>query len=222
MILSDAITKTYLLAEGKATAPAASSNKYSKIVGLLNVVQEMWQDEPNVEWDSLYDLFSITGTITATDTFALPTTLREISHRKNDMVRIIKTDGGTVYVPLVRADQLTEYAYNGVQACAKIGGNLQFAIPFSASSPEFSGTIKVPGYSYVTELSSASDVLQVDKPLFACYMAAAEYCRTSTSLSYRTDDLVARANQIMQDMKLAQSGNTTTPIMTPNIFGRSW
>lgn len=222
MTLSEAIAKTYLLAEGKGTAPAATTNKYTKIVGLLNVVQELWQDEPDVEWDSLYSTVTLSGTITATDTFALGPTVREISHRDNDYVKITKTDGAVVYIPLVRADELNANGANGEQVCAKIGSNLEFSIAFTADSPEFGGTIKVPAYLYVSSLVNSSDVLDVDKPLWACYMAAAEYCRTSTSLRYRTDELVSMANQIMQDMKQAQQGSQTMPVMYVNGNGRTW
>lgn len=221
MTLTDAIAKTYLLAEGKGTAPAATSNKYAKIVGMLNIAQELWQDEPDTEWDSLYSTVTLASTVSATDTYALGATVREISHRDNDYVKIV-TSSNTTYIPLVRADELNANGANGEQVCAKIGSNLVFSIAFTASSPEFGGTIKVPAYTYVPTLSSGNDVLDVDKPLWACYMAAAEYCRTSTSLSYRTDELVQRANQIMQDMKQAQQGSQTMPVMYVNGNGRTW
>lgn len=223
MTLSEAITKTYLLAEGKGTAPAATSNKYSKIVGLLNVCQEMWQDEPDSDWDSLYDNVTLAGTITATDTFALGATVREISQRDGNYVKITCTDGNVVYVPLVRADQLNEHGANGSRVCAKVGSNLVFSIAFTTSSAEFGGTVQVPAYTNVATLSGASDVIQVDKPLWLCYMAAAEYCRTSTSLGYRTDELVQRANQLMQDMKQAQGASQPTAIKSHNVLGgRTW
>jgi hypothetical protein len=220
--LATLIEKTYVLATGKATAPASGTNKYTKIVALANLCQDMWQNEPDIEWDSLYLTVTLSGTITATDTYALSASVREISNREGDYIEIVKTDGNSVYVPLIRANELLDYKRNGEQAVARVGSNLRFAIQFTADSPEFGGTIKVPCYTNVSTLSGSTDVIQVDNPLWLAYMTAAEYCRTDITLNYRTDDLVSRANQVMQDMKQSQESMITAPIKNWSPLGRSW
>lgn len=222
MTLATAIERAYTLATGKATAPSSGTNKYLKLISLANICQDMWQNEPDVDWDSLYQTVTLSGTVTATDTFDLGSSIREISNRDGDYIKIVKTDGGTVYYNLIRANQLLEYERNGVRACARVGGDLKFSIAFQTSDAEIGGVIKVPSYAYVSTLSNDADIIQVDNPLWLCYMVAAEYCRTDTILNYRTDELVARANQVMADMKQAQEGNVSAPIMYPLGLGRTW
>ena len=222
MTLATLVTKAYLLATGKATAPASTTNKYSKLVGLANVCQNQWETEPDVEWDSLYLTVTLAGTVTATDTFALSASIRELSHREGDYVRIVLTDGSEVPYTLVKPNELQDYARDGIRVVARVGSNLVFSKAFESTDPEFGGSIKVPCYGFVSTLVNDSDVVQVDNPLWLAYMVAAEYCRTDITLNYRTDDLVARANQVMEDMKQAQEANITAPIRTFRPLGRSW
>lgn len=222
MTLATLVTKAYLLATGKATAPATTTNKYAKLVGLANICQNQWENEPDVEWDSLYLTVTLAGTVTATDTFALSASIREISHREGDYIRVVKTDGAEVRYLLVKPNELQDYAIDGIRVVARVGSNLVFSKAFTSGDQEFGGTIKVPCYGFVSTLVNASDVIQVDNPLWLAYMTAAEYCRTDITLNYRTDDLVARANQVMQDMKQAQEENIVTPLRTFEPLGRSW
>ena len=222
MTLANLVTKAYLLATGKATAPSATSNKYLKLVGLANICQDQWQNEPDIEWDSLYLTVTLAATITATDTFALSASIREISHREGDYVRVIHTGGNETKYLLVKPNELRDYATDGIRVVARIGSNLVFSKAFVSTDPEFGGSIKVPCYGFVSTLANDSDVVQVDTPLWLAYMVAAEYCRTDVTLNYRTDDLVARANQVMDDMKQAQESTITAPIRNWTPIGRSW
>jgi hypothetical protein len=220
--LATVIEKSYLLATGKGTAPASTSSKYTKIVGLANICQDAWQNEPHIEWDSLYLIVSLAATVTATDTFALSASIREISNRDGDFITILRTDGGKTYYELVKPNELQDNARAGKRVVARIGSNLVFSIAFEATEPEIGGTIKVPAYGFVSTLSNSTDVVQVDNPLWLCYMTAAEYCRTDLTLNYREDGLIARANEIMQDMKEAQESNNPEPIRRWSALGRSW
>lgn len=222
MTLATLIERAYVLASGKATAPSSGTSKHTKLIALANICQDMWQNEPDVDWDSLYETVTLSGTVTATDTFALSSSIRELSHRDGDYIKIVRTDGQTSYYELVKPDQLLDYERNGQRAVARVGSNLVFSIPFTADSPEIGGSIKVPCYGFVSSLANDSDIVQVDNPLWLCFMTAAEYCRTDQNLNYRTDDLVARANQVMQDMKQAQESNITRPIIYPVGISRTW
>jgi hypothetical protein len=222
MTLATLIERAYVLASGKATAPGTTTNKYLRLKSLANICQDMWQNEPDVDWSSLYETVTLSGTVTATDTFDLGTSIRKISNRDGDYVKIVCTDGQEVYFDLIKPERLLEYSRNGINACAKVGNDLKFAIPFTADSHEFGGVIKVPAYGYVSTLTNTTDLVQVDNPLWLCYMVAAEYCRTDTTLNYRTDDLVARANQEMTAMKQNQESAVNQPIMYPLGLSRTW
>lgn len=222
MTLATLVTKAYLLATGKATAPASTTNKYSKLVGLANICQDMWQNEPDVEWDSLYLTVTLAATVTATDTFALSASIRELSHREGDYIRIVRTDGSEARYQLVRPNEMQDYSTAGLKVVSRVGSNLVFSSAFTATDPEFGGSIKVPCYGFVSTLANDSDIVQVDNPLWLAYMVAAEYCRTDITLNYRTDDLVARANQVMDDMKQSQEANVVTPIKSWVAVGRTW
>jgi hypothetical protein len=222
MTLSTLVTKAYLLATGKGTAPTSTSSKYTKLVGFANICQDQWQNTPDTEWDSLYIIVSLAATVTATDTFALGSSVREISKREGDYITIERLDGENTYYELVKPNELQDYARDGQRVVARIGSNLKFSIAFSATDPEFGGTIKVPCYTFVSTLSSDSDEVQVDNPLWLAYMVAAEYCRTDLVLAYRTDDLVARANEMLADMMQSQEENQQTPVKRWSPLGRSW
>jgi len=222
MTLSTVVTKAYLLATGKATAPASTTNKYSKLVGLANICQNMWENEPDVEWDSLYLTVTLAAPVTATDTFALSASIRELSHREGDYVRVVLADGSEVQYFLVKPNELQDYRLAGERVVARVGSNLVFSKAFESTDPEIGGSIKVPCYGFVSTLVNDTDVVQVDNPLWLCYMVAAEYCRTDITLNYRTDDLVARANQVMEDMKQAQEAAIVSPVKSWRAVGRSW
>jgi hypothetical protein len=223
MTLLEAITEANLLATGKATAPSNTSSRYLALKGFSNVVQRMWQDEPDVQWDSLKITVTLAAVVTATDTFSIGSSVREISQRDGDYIHIVHTDGVTItYYELVEPDQLQEYKRNSMQAVARVGANLVFAIEFTADSPQLSGAIRVPCYTYVSTLSDDSDIIQVDNPTWVTLMMAAEYCRTKTSLVGRVDGLVARAGEIMQKMKQQQDSDNVEVQRESIGISRTW
>lgn len=222
MTLLESITEANLLATGKATAPVNTSSRYLALKSFANVVQQMWQNEPGVQWDSLSITASVVAPVSATDTYTLPSTVREISQRPDDSIYIEHTDGQKTYYELVEQDQIQYYKRAGMQVVARKGANLVFSIPFTALDPQFGGTIKIPAFSYVAALTSDSDLLVVDDTLWATLMMAAEYCRTKTSLQYRTDGLIERASQVMEKMKQKQEGNYPSSVRSNLSLGRTW
>lgn len=222
MTLAQLVNKSYLLATGKATSPSSTSNKYTKILGFANICQDAWQNEPDTDWSSLYVVTTLAATVTATDTFALSASIREISNREGDSIQIVRLDGGVNSYKLVRPNELQDYSTQRV--VARIGSNLKFSIPFTATDPEIGGSIKVPNYGFVSTLASDEDIIQVENPLWLAYAVAAEYCRTDQVLAYRESGLLERANEVMRDMKQANEGNSPAPIkkVAFSTFGRSW
>lgn len=227
MTVADAITQSYLLATGKPTAPASGTNKYNRLLGLLNIFTRSWAGETGVDWQSLRITSNVTGTVTATNTFALPTTIAKVSKTLEDPIRILHADGQTEsQYTIVPAQKLYKNGtrVNGAsgQTVAIIGDNLVFDTAFTATSPQFGGTIQVPGYKFPATLSAAGDLIEVDDPDWLCFMTAAEYVRNDTTRVQQYGNLVALANNAMEGMKEANNAQfeQVTAEWTP--LGATW
>ena len=231
MIVSDFIANTYLFATGKATPPASGTTKYSKILSLGNIFQQNWASESGIDWKSQRSTFTVSGTVTATDTFALPATLGKISKTEGDFVRILHTDGVTesdyTIVPIEKlySDGPKVNSIGG-DICAVSGSNLIFATPFTTSSAQFGGTITIPGYVIPPTLVDGTDVITVDDPYWLCFMAAAEYVRTDLTRQAQYGNLIAQANNAMQGMKEDNNSQdeTSTTNWSPGngLGGATW
>lgn len=224
MNITEAIAGVYLRATGKTTTLTAASSKYGKIIGLLDHFQRTWAREPGVDWNSLYNPSFSIGNVTATDTYDLDTsTIRKLSDREGDYVRIMWTDGeGYTDYTLVTADSLKDYywgqnkeSYSGRYA-ARIGGQLVFNHTFTSDDPEFGGDIQVPCYVYPEAISanSLTDDIQVDDPDWLVIRCAAEYVRTDITRQNQYPNLLNEANERMGRMKDdndAQKDDINTP-----------
>lgn len=211
MTITEAISDVYLRATGKPTAPSAGTRKYNQIVALLDFYQRRWAREPGINWNSLYDpAFSI-GNVTATDTFDLDvSTIRSLSNREGDAVRIVWTDGvGYSDYSILAHDALSGYSY-GVNRqgpigsyVARVGNTLVFNHTFTSSDSQFGGEIFIPSYIFpdeITATSPDSNEVQVDDPDWLVTRVAAEYVRNDITRRQRYPELLAEANEIMGRM----------------------
>jgi hypothetical protein len=226
MTITECITSVYLRSVGKATPPASTSSKYTRIVGLLDFYQRRWSRENDVDWASLYDPSFSIGAVTATDTFDLDTSsIRKLSDREGDSVRIVWTDGVkyTDY-DIVDADMLKDYYYNADKSsytgfvCAQIGSTLVFNHKFASTDPQYGGDIQVPCYTFTDPITSDnpdSDEVQVDDPDWLVTRAAAEYVRNDITRRQRYPELLQEANEIMDRMKDDNEGQL-------NLVNRPW
>lgn len=208
--ITDAIADVYLRSTGKTTT-LTSGTKFDKIVGLLNHFQRKWARESGIDWNSLYNPEFSLGTVTATDTFDIDnSTVRKLSDRQGDTVRIVWTDGvGYTDYDIVPHDTLKDYSY-GVNKesplgnyCAQIGIELIFNHTFTTSDPQYGGEIFVPCYVYPDAIVSTalSDEVQVDDPDWLVVACAAEYVRTDLTRQNQYSTLAQEANSIMARMK---------------------
>lgn len=210
MTITEAKAAVYLLATGKATA--ISTSKTNQIVALLNFYQRRWAREPGIDWNSLYNPALSLGTVTATDTFDIDTsTVRKLSDRQGDAVRIVWTDGiSYTDYDIVNHDTLRDYSF-GVNKenpigwyCTQIGGQLVFNHTFVSTDAQYGGEIFVPCYTFsddITNDNPGTDEVQVDDPDWLCTRAAAAYVRNNITLRSRYPELLAEANEIMGRMK---------------------
>lgn len=219
MTITAAIALTYLRATGKTTTLTTGS-KYNQIIGLLDYYQQEWANEIGTDWSSLYDPAFSLGNVTATDTFDLDTSsIRTLSSRQGDTVRIVWTDGvGYTDYDLVDANKLKDYSF-GVNResphgnyCAQIGSTLVFNHTFTLADAQYGGEIFVPAYTFPDEItaSNTSDDVIVDNPRWLCTIAAAEFCRNDITRRARFPELIGEANSIMARMKDDNDGQIDT------------
>lgn len=204
MIVDTAIQKAYLKATRKfVTTPSTDlpSAKYNALLAEADSVQKYWQSEEGVQWNSLRTLFNV-GTVTATDTFALDPTIDQLSTQEDDNVTITN-NGQTWYYDIVEAPRLRPAGNTTGTRCAKVGSNLVFDIPFTSSMPQFGGTIKVPAYLNVNDITAGGNVIQVDDPMWMVDMLAAFYVLNDKVRQGFYPDFVAQANSRMVAMKRA-------------------
>jgi hypothetical protein len=234
MTITEALTAIYLKAVGKATPPTAATSKYTRIIGLMDFYQRRWAREPEVDWNSLYDPTLSLGAVTATDTYDLDSsTVRKLSDREGDAVRIMWTDGvGYTDYDIVDADKLKDYYYGQNKEnprgfyCAQVGKQLVFNHKFVSTDAQFGGDIQVPCYGFPDAITSDdpnSDEVQVDDPDWLVTRVAAEYVRNDITRRQRYPELLTEANEIMTRMiddNGSQINVTERPWTTPGGIGQ--
>lgn len=208
------------MATGKLPSFTTGSVKWLKILAIANFKINEWANEPGVDWGSLYDPSFTIGTVSATDSYAIPSTVRKLSDRPGDTIRINHT-GGVNYtdydiVPhddlkMHYAGQNKNYPY-GYYA-AQMGSNLKFNYTFTDTSPQFGGTIKAPVYTFPSQLVNDSDVVPVDVPQWLVVACAAEYVRTSQTRVGQYPNLLNEANALMDRMKQDNDGQASQVYM---------
>lgn len=229
MTTSEFVAAVILKATGKTSTSISGDTKWTKVLGIANLLIDSWQNEPDVDWSSLYDPSFSIGTVTNTDAFDLDDEIRKVSDTEGDVVRINHTDGtGYTDYDVVPADTLKQY-YSGQNKensfgnyCAQIGRRLVFNRKFVSTDPQYGGTIYVPAYLYADHLVGDSDEVPVDIPNWLVVMSAAEYVRNDITRQNQYPNLISEANQLMVRMKEdndAQVSQLNMPWLAP---GASW
>ena len=211
MTITEFVADTYLKATGKTTTLTTGS-KYNRIIALGDYYQRRWAREPGVDWNSLYNPLYQIGSVSATDTYDIdPSTVRKLSSKEGDVVRIVWTNGvGYTDYDIVGADDLKQY-YAGANKetslgnyCARIGNDIVFNNKFTSSDKEYGGKIYIPVYVYpeaITSDNPDTDEVQVDDPDWLVTRVAAEYVRNDLTRRGRYPELLQEANEIMARMR---------------------
>lgn len=221
MTVADFIAASYLKATGTVSTLTSSDSDWTKLLALANIYQQNWATEPGVDWVSLYSPAVSCGTVTATDTFNLDSSIYKISQNQDDFIRITWTDG-THYTDytLVSPEELKHYDTGNY--VAKVGATLKFNNAFTASSSEFGGTIKVPAYILPATLSTSTDVIAVDLPNWLVTICAAEYVRNNLVKQNQYPNLLAEANELMKKMIENNKPQKQTLTKRAAAIGRTW
>lgn len=221
MTLAELVAKAYLTATGKLSTLTSSDAKYQKILAIANNQIDIWQNTPNVDWNSLYDKSYSLGTVSATDTYELGDDIRKVSDSTGDYVQIKTADGNVTNFDVVSAESLKRYV-DGSRVCAQIGRTLVFPQPFETTDPLYGGTIYVPIYRYAEPLVNASDEVPVDIPQWLVLMTAAEYARNDNTKLNQYPNLVGQANDLMNRMIDDNDGQMTEAYLSWSAATRSW
>lgn len=221
MLVSNLIPASYLRATGTVSTLTSSDGDWTKLLQLADYYQQTWANEPGVDWVSLYSPAVACGTVTATDTFSLDSSIHKVSQGADDPVRIYWTDGVkyTDFI-VVSPDRLKDYA--GGNYVAVSGNSLKFARTFTAADPEFGGTINVPAYTLPAALTGGTDTIAVDNPYWLVTMCAAEYTRNNLVRQNQYPNLLAEANELMKKMIENNDPQQDGVVMHPVALGRSW
>lgn len=161
--------------------------------------------------------------MTATDTFAIPSTVRKISQEEGDSLRITHLDGQYTDYTFVPHDKLK--GYDTGNFVTKVGTNIKFNRAFTADDPQFGGAIACPVYLYPTAFSADGDALDIPDPNWLVYVTAADKVKNDVTRKDLRADLVAQANEAMISMKdddMAQLEEVNRPWNPLSHVGMDW
>lgn len=199
MNTTEFVSAVYLKAERKLPTFTTGSSKWLNILGIANAKIDLWQNEPSVDWNSLYDPSFSIGTISATNVYDLDDEVRLLSNEPGDTVTITRLDGNVTEFITVKANRLKSYPHGNY--CAKVGRTLVFNRTFTATDAEFGGAITAPVYLYAEHLVNDNDEVPVDDPEWLVTVTAAEYNRTDVTKANQYGILINEANSLMEAMK---------------------
>lgn len=214
------IQKAFLHAQRKATPPTSGTTKYNALLAIVDSMQKLWADEPDIEWASLYSWVTLSPTVSATDTYALDTSIQYLSKDFNDYIRI--TNGtSTSKINLVSPNQLYRHNTNTCYV-AQIGRSLKFSKAFLSTDSVFGYNIIVPAYTFVNDLAAGTDLVQVENPMWLAYMVAAEFVRNDPVRVSQYENLVALAENVMSKMKQQNNGTLEEIPRGTFVTGETW
>lgn len=218
MLVSEAIQKSYSMAKGKATPPAAGTAKYNQLLSLADSLQKVWAAEPDIQWDTLYSVVNI-GPVTATNSFDLDDTINSIVKRETDPIYL--SSGSTrVNYQLVRPNQL--YINRDFKAVAQAGRSLLFPEAFTTESSVYGFDINVPAILYPEEITAATDEIQVPEPMWLVFMMAAEFIATDVVRQNQRGKNLEYATELMRKMKQENQGQYEEISTEWSPMGEDW
>lgn len=220
MLVSTFVPAVILKYSGQVFSGVAGDDDWVKTLAIANRYIDAWVAEPGVDWDSLYTITTI-GTVSTTDTYDLDEDIFRVSNDAGDPVVIRHSDGTTTTkFNLVSSNQLGRYTSGNY--VSRYGSQLKFNRTFTATSPEYGGTIEVPGYVKPDYLVNATDEVPVDDPNWLVLVSAAEWARTDPTQAQNYPLLVGEANNAMAYMKQANRPGVQDIVRHSVARGREW
>lgn len=218
MDISVAIPLAYQIATGNPYTGAPGDTNWLRMLNYFNLVQNVWANEPGGDWESLYSPGVEVGQITADQGFDLPTGILKPSNKAHDYVYITATDGNITKYKTVPGPQL-KYYDQSQQVCAISGGQILFPRAWTATDPEYGGTLFVPAFLSISPFRTSPvamrGALTVDDPNWVIYYAAQEWAQPDVTLVQNVPSLIAKATDSMTAMKLNNQRIKTVSQQTP-------
>lgn len=218
MTIDQAISKAYLKATRKQVATPSTGLDAAKYAGFLaeadSLVKE-WQEVTS--WRSLRSSAFSLGAVTAKASFDLDDSIDEISNQENDFIRITK--GSSIWnYDLVDHKRFNDY--DGVTGsstvCAVVDATLTFSNAFKATSPQIGGTLTVPAYLNVDDVTSGAQTVQVDDPMWLVDRLAAFYVLNDKVRQFMYSDFFGQSVDKLKEMVRRNERSQLTDI--PNEF----
>jgi len=211
MTLAELVNETFLAYRGKLTnVPTTGSEKYSRILYLINRNQRQWALDSNVDWPSRYEIRTIGTTSTGTQSYDLDDDIVRLS----DYVQLVPTTGSTSFVTVIKP-QATAGVANGCYISGNDPKQITFLTDITASNTGRS--IVVPCFTMPDDLVSSGDTVAVDNPQWLIYATAAELARNDPSKEDGYGNLQGIANDLYQNMvNEAESSSFLQPNGVPN------
>lgn len=205
----------------RKAAPPQTSPKYQASLAIADSMQKLWADEPEVEWNSLFQQTTLSATVSTNSTVPLDLAIDNIVKREGYPILITAPTGGDPKrFDVINQTQLYEYRYK--DAAAQVGRNLIFSRAFDATDAFIGGTIQVPTYGFVPDIQFSTDYVVVDKPMWLVYMIAAELVRNDVVKRPEYNNLLTLADQVMQKMRIANGGQREEVATPWRPAGESW
>lgn len=208
MIVSEAITKAFQHAQGKPIPPVAGTPKYNQLIIIADSMQKLWAAETGVDWGSLSTYY--TTSASNSNTIDLDDSIDHVINDPQNPIII-----GTDEYRLVRFNQLRMYRTSKVVAAT--GLTLQLPIDVTVS-----GSVTVPAILKVEDITTGSDEIQVDDPMWLVYAMAAEFDRNDIVKAQNYDDILQLAEAHMNKMKENNEGGYETISLTSVVDGETW
>lgn len=204
MIASELLNSIYEAYRGKVATrtPAWGSAKADLAISIANRKQREWATDPRNKWNSLFEIRAITPVVDALTTPTLTYNLADDFFAPSDYAKIVKTDDSYVEYPIINAQKRN----TETQALYIHGSNskkITFAQTIDTSLD--GGTLYVPGYYLLADLTAASDEVLVDDPYWLVYSVASELARNDPAKDDQYPALAGMANDLY--LKMSNANN---------------
>lgn len=212
MTAQDLIGEIFRAYKGKTATriPAWGSDKANLYLAIANRKQREYSTDPRNKWNSLFEdrVIATVDANTPTATYNLPADF----FLPSDYARVIKTDTSYIDYPIVKAqqrDQINQSLY--------ISGANPKKVTFAhyIDTGLHGGSLHVPGYYILDDLTASTDVVLVDDPEWLVYATAAELARNDAAKDSEFGNLIGMANDRYQKMSDA---NNDVGFLQPNVI----
>ena len=204
MTASELLLDIYRIYRGKidSRAPAWGSDKANVAISIANRKQREWATDPRNKWNSLFENRAITPVVDALTTPTLTYDLGTDFFAPSDFARVVKTDGSYVEYPVVKPQQR-----NDSDQSLYIHGSNPKQVTFSQTIDTSldGGTLYVPGYFLLADITDSTDVILVDDPNWLSYSVAAELARNDPAKDAEYPNIVGMANDLYSRMSNANN-----------------